>query len=267
METELTTSKSSRLFRMIILLAGAFTFAFLLGELVHDSGHYFAHLAYGNTQVDVHFDPFGGTHIENAGGLPNDVLGVTSLAGPLSDLVLALVVSLSLWRFRRPILLPLVLWGPVAMIQEGVTFSLGFLTPGGDAFWIAALGISKALILGFGVLILLGGVVGIAILLPIAGIKRDDSFGLKVLVLFLGMGSLMIIRFLYSVIAAPKYIIEDLVPLVFSLILILIVVTIHPKLYDLVKKNNREEIYQPSWKASLICLLMGAGMFGLQLLL
>jgi hypothetical protein len=129
------------------------------------------------------------------------------------------------------------------------------------------LGILKALILGFGVLILLGGVVGVAILLPIAGIKRDDSFGLKVLVLFLGMGSLMIIRFFYSVIAAPKYIIEDLVPLVFSLILILIVVMIHPKLYDLVKKNNREKIYQPSWKASLICLLMGTGMFGLQLLL
>lgn len=267
MVSEITTSKSSRLFRMIILLAGAFTFAFLLGELVHDSGHLYAHLAYGNTWIKVHFDPFGGTRIMGASELPADVLGVTSLAGPLSNLFLAIVVSLSLWRFRRPILLPLVLWGPVAMIQEGVTFSLGFLTPGGDAFWIAALGIPKALILGFGVLILLGGIVGVAILLPVAGIRRDESFGLKVLVLFLGMGSLMIIRFLYSVNAAPKYIIEDLVPLIFSLILIFIVAIIHPKIYDLVKKNNRDKIYQPSWKASLICLLMGAGMFGLHIIL
>lgn len=267
MQKALTSSESSRTLRVIILLAGAFTFAFLLGELVHDSGHFFAHLAYGNTWIKVHFDPFGGTHIIGAGELPVDVLGVTSLAGPLSDLILAVVVSLILWRFRRPILLPLILWGPVAMIQEGVTFSLGFLTPGGDAFWISALGIPQALILGFGILILLGGVIGVAVLLPIAGIKRDDRFGRKVLTLFLGMGSLMIIRFLYSVVASPGYIVETLVPLVFSLILILIITSIYPVLSKILKLSDVENQQYPLWRDSLICLFLGTGMFVLHILL
>ena len=125
--------RRSQVVQSVLLLAGSFTFAFLFGELVHDSGHYLCHLAYGNTWVRVTFDPFGGTRIIGANGLPDQVAAGTSAAGPLPHLLLALICFLFLWSRRRPILLPGLFWGPVAMIQEGVNFSLGLLTPGGDA--------------------------------------------------------------------------------------------------------------------------------------
>lgn len=34
--------------RTILLLMGSFTFAFLLGEAIHESGHLLAHLGFGN---------------------------------------------------------------------------------------------------------------------------------------------------------------------------------------------------------------------------
>ena len=74
--------------RSILLLGGAFTFAFLLAEMVHDSGHYLCHKAYGNIQVQVRFDPFGGTHINGTSHLPAEVLAITSdeiVVIPFSD--------------------------------------------------------------------------------------------------------------------------------------------------------------------------------------
>jgi len=101
--------QQSSFIKSILILAGAFTFAFLLGELVHDSGHYFSHILYGNTLVKVHFDPFGGTHIMGTEELPANILGVTSLAGPTPNLILAVTIFLILWRWNRPILLPFLL--------------------------------------------------------------------------------------------------------------------------------------------------------------
>lgn len=79
--------------------------------------------------------------------LPQDIMSITSAAGPLFNLILGVTYLLLMWRKSKPMLLPFVLWGPVAMVQEGVSFSLGLLTLGDDAQWIAAAGVPKAVIL------------------------------------------------------------------------------------------------------------------------
>jgi hypothetical protein len=213
------TKQASQTINSVLLLAGAFTFAFLLGEFVHDSGHYLCHQAYGNTQVQVHFDPFGGTRIIEASGLPDRVLAITSAAGPFANLFLGLTSFFLLWRKRSPQLLPLLLWGPIALIQEGVTFSLGLLTPGGDAQWIAILGIPLPIILITGITFLITGLCLVALLFYLAGMRRDDPFGQKLSILFAGMCSLMLIRNIHSFWVAPFQIMENLIPLVFYLLL------------------------------------------------
>ncbi len=263
---EIKTLRGNQIIKSILLLAGSFTFAFLWGEFVHDSGHYLSHLAYGNTQVQVHFDPFGGTHIIGANGLPDRALAVTSAAGPLPHLALALVTFALLWRVRRPMLMPLLLWGPVALIQEGVTFSLGLLTPGGDARWIATLGIPPFILLINGITFLMTGLGLVSVLLPMVGLKRDDTFRYKLLVLFAGMCSLMLIRSIHSVLIATTGILENLIPLIFSLLLAICAAAIHTpisKMMDMRYKQNSSRI---SRIAPSLALIMGAGMFVLQLI-
>jgi hypothetical protein len=93
--------------RSTLLLAGSFAFAFLLGEAIHELGHYLAHRAYATPDIGIHLDPFGGSHIVGVKSLPLAVMGATSLAGPLFNLALGILALLALWRWRRPLLLPL----------------------------------------------------------------------------------------------------------------------------------------------------------------
>lgn len=258
--------RSTRTVQSILLLAGAFTFAFLLGELIHDSGHYFCHLAYGISGVGVHFDPFGGTHISGADGLSVEVLGITSVAGPLSNLVLSLVVFTPLWKIKRPILLPLVIWGPVAMIQEGVTFSLGLLTPGGDAQLISALGVPQFILLIIGITLLVAGLATVILLLPLAGLEKDDPPRQNFFILLVGMGSLMLIRSLYSFLMAPGSIMENLIPLLFSILLSACAVMFQGPVTRIAGKYAIKEPPPMSWLPCIVALILGSGMFGFQIL-
>jgi hypothetical protein len=244
---------------------GSFTFAFLLGELVHEFGHYLCHMAYGNVGIQVHMDPFGGSHISGTGDLPDRVLGVTSAAGPLLNLALALVTFFFLWRLRRPILLPLLLWGPVAMIQEGVTFSLGLLTPGGDAAWISTLGVPQPIILLSGIIFLTAGIGGVAFLLPLAGINLNDPPRTRLFIVLAGMCSLMLIRAAHSVLAAPESTMENLAPLVLSLLLAAIVVMVNPPITRIAGKVTSPEIMPVGWSASILALTLAASMYAFQI--
>lgn len=252
--------------RTILLLGGAFTFAFLWGEMVHDTGHYICHLAYGNRQVGVHFDPFGGTHISGADGLPAQVLGVTSAAGPLGNITLGLLSFTLLWRVRRPGLLPFLLWGPVAMIQEGVTFSLGMLTPGGDAAWMAAEGIPKPEILLVGVFLMIGGVVLMAALLRVAGVQRAQSWGKIAAILLLGMCSLMLVRWIHALLAAPQYSVENTIPLIFSCLLALLVAALFRPVTARMENDQLKNADPVPQSGLLFGLVLGVGMFVFQML-
>jgi len=245
----------------ILLLAGSFTFAFLLGELVHEYGHYLGHLAYGNPDnVQVHVDPFGGTMIVGVTSLPDKVISVTSATSPLLNLLLSVTCFLLLWRVRRPALLPFLLWGPIAMIQEGVNFSLGMMTPGGDAQWIAVMGVPRPLLLLTGSFLLVAGVKTISLLLPLTDIQRDASFKDKFLIVLLGMCSLMFIRFVHSAIASPTSIVENLVPLIFSLLLTVFVVLLYKPMSESTHAI-KEKSNPVTWSVAIAALTLGASMF------
>jgi hypothetical protein len=251
--------------RTTLLLIGSFTFAFLLGEMVHDSGHYICHLVYGNHQVQVHFDPFGGTHISGADNLSVRVLGVTSAAGPLANLIFGLLSFILLWRVRRPVLLPFLLWGPVAMIQEGVTFSLGTLTPGGDAALISAAGLPKSAILPFGITLLVGGMVFVTTLLPLAGLQRSKPWWKLYPILLLGMCALMLVRWIHSLVAAPQYSLENTIPLVFSCLLSLPVAALFRPVTTRMGDDAATESNPVTRSALLFGLALGVSMFVFQI--
>jgi len=252
-----------RSIKSILLLAGSFTFAFLLGEMIHEYAHYLGHLAYGNPDnVHVHVNPFGATMIIGVTSLPDKIISVTSATGPLFNLLLAVTCLLLLWRIRKPILLPLLLWGPIAMIQEGVNFSLGMMTPGGDAQWIAAMGIPKLILVLIGSFLLAAGIKIISLLLPLTNMERAVPFKDKFLIVLIGMCSLMFIRFIHSVFASPTLIVENLVPLVFSLPLAVFVVL----LYRPTGENSQAEKFKPvGWSVTAFSLTLGISLFLVQL--
>jgi hypothetical protein len=249
----------------MLLLLGSFTFVFLLGEAVHELGHFLAHRAYG-VEVGIRLDPFGGSRILHGSNAPNEIMGITSLAGPLFNLLVGITVSLILWRKRNPWLLPLVLWGPVALVQEGVTFSLGMLTPGGDAQLIVDWGVPMAVLLGLGILFLFLGVAWIGGLLPLVNLSPSDSFLRKFAVVAGGMISFMVIRLLGSLLNAPNLLLENTVPLAFAFLLATLVVLLHRPLAPIFQRLSASEVFPVTRSEVVFALALGLGMILIQMM-
>lgn len=202
----------------VLLLFGSFVFSFSLGEAIHEFGHFLAHRAHG-VDVGIRLDPFGGSHIIGGSLAPREIWGVTSAAGPLFNVAIAMFAFVVLWRWRRSVLLPLLLWGPIALVQEGVTFSLGLLTPGGDAALIVESGVATGLVLGTGILFLAMGIAGVCLVLPQVGLAPSASFAYRLKVVAGGMVTFMVARLLFSPVTSPGQAGENFLPLLFSLLL------------------------------------------------
>lgn len=250
----------SRVIKSILLLSGSFCFAFLVGEAIHELGHFLAHSFYGTGGIKIHLDPFGGSRILGVKTLPLQQMGVTSAAGPVVNLGAGLLFTTLLWRSKKPILLPISLWGPVAAVQEGVNFTLGMLTPGGDSSWIIQAGIPRPALFVFGIVLLLAGVVLMAALLPVAGLGIDLKFGARYLALLAGVGMLMAIRAVFSLFTSTAAAIENIIPLVFSIVLSSLVILVQ-RMISMINSKWASQNQEISWTAVFGALALAGAAF------
>jgi hypothetical protein len=248
-----------------LFLLASFAFCFCLGEAVHEFGHFLAHRANG-VDVAIRLDPFGGSHIVGGSLAPRETWGITSAAGPLLNVAIAVSIFLALWRLRRPALLPLLLWGPVALVQEGVTFSLGLLTPGGDAALIVESGVATGLVLGTGILFLAMGVAGVCLVLPQVGLDPSASFAYRLKVVAGGMVTFMAARLLFSPLTSPGQAAENVLPLFFSLLLAAAVAALYGAVNRFAGRVSEMEPVPVPRSATAVSATLGLAMIVLQVI-
>jgi hypothetical protein len=255
---------NSRNLKTALILMGSFTFAFLLGETVHEWGHYLAHRYFGVPGISIHLDPFGGSRIMGVKALPMREMGITTAAGPGLDLLAGIVTTLLFWRFSSPVFTPLVLWGPVALIQEGVNLSLGLLSPGSDAQWLSEWGAPNLLLIILGVGFILAGMGLISRILYRSEVVREKPFAGRFVLVFFGLGFLMILRAVVSLFHSPGAALENLVPLVFALILAGVISGLLG-VWKNGKEGDRFKFQLPSWADSSLAAGLGLGILLLQI--
>ncbi len=252
--------------KSFLILAGSFAFAFLLAEMIHELGHLLAHRYFGTQTAAIHLDPFGGSRIFGVHALPLEQMGITSAAGPALNLLLGTLTTLVVWPRMRPALLPFILWGPVALVQEGVNLSLGLLSPGSDARWMVEWGIPAWLLVALGVLFVLLATGLISRILAARALSPDLSLGARFALIFFGLAFLMILRAVVSLFRSPAAAVENLVPLVFGGFLALIISAWTEGL-----GRRRQSAGQPplvlTWRDSFSALGMGLGLLLLQIAL
>jgi len=115
---------------------------------------------------------------------------VPVVAGPLANVAVGAILFLGLWRWRSPSLVPALIWGPIALIQESTTalVQVGTREAGTDWVLIIAAGMPGALIValaGVGVLV---GFAGLFLLLPVSGLEPEAPLWSRLGTLILGMG-------------------------------------------------------------------------------
>jgi hypothetical protein len=106
--------------RTLLFLASSFILAFCLQVTVHELGHYLTGLLVGAQGGKVFLHPFYNSQV-----VFRSIPGVTGLVlvgvmGPGLDVFLATLLSLLAWSKKSPLLLPLLMWGSIAYIGEGI---------------------------------------------------------------------------------------------------------------------------------------------------
>jgi hypothetical protein len=252
--------------KSFLILAGSFAFAFLMGEMIHELGHFLAHRCFGTQTAAIHIDPFGASRIYGVQALPLQQMGLTTAAGPAFNLILGCLTTLLLWRWTSPNLLPFILWGPVALVQEGVNLSLGLLSPGSDARWLVQWGSPAWLLVGLGVMFILLAIGLFSWILAARVIFLGRSFGKRFTLIFFGMAFLMILRAFVALFRSPAAAVENLVPLGFAALLAAIVASLVGWL-DQRRQSARLGPDTLPWGNSLFAVGMGLGLLLIQITL
>ena len=266
-------AEPSYLARMMVLVMGASVFAYLFGVVVHEFGH-----SVGAAIVDVPVEgivlhPFGLSYNDygDIRGVSRLRLGVESAAGPVLNLFAGVGVSLVVWGRRSARWLPVVMWGPLALVQEGVAMIIGLVDyPDVESDWVRVMnaGVPPAMI-GLAVAVLLvAGSVWLLLLMPLAGISAEDPYWTKLLVFLAGvplllLGAVVYLGVIGSSGSSPAGMVQQnrSIALGASVGLVASLSALHRPLFARLERISHTETSPVSWRDAGLAVAMGAAVF------
>lgn len=175
--------------RIVALLFGSVAFVLNASVAVHELGHLVTDRMFG-LGASMVLEPLGGSHTVLTQPWPADMSVWPIVAGPVTNVAVGVLLFLGLWTWRSPYLLPLLLWGPIALIQESTTalVQLGTREAGTDWVLINGAGMPAGLIVALAVVGLAAGFLGLYSLLPVSGLEPETPLVPRLGMLVLGMG-------------------------------------------------------------------------------
>lgn len=186
------------------LLVGSVAFVMNAAVAVHELGHLVADRLAG-LDASLVLDPFAPSFVEIQGSVAGDIPIWAVAAGPVSNVVVGLVLLALCWRRRSPYVFPFLLWAPMALLQESATalVQMGGREPGTDFVLFAEAGAGAGLIVAGGMVGMLVGLWLLMLLLPVAGIAPQPPWAARAAVLAVGLGAYPLVALLVS--AAAGY--------------------------------------------------------------
>lgn len=254
--------------RSLLFLASSFILAFCLQVTVHELGHFLTGLLVGAQGGKVFLHPFYNSQVAF-----KSIPGVTGLVlvgvmGPGLDVFLATLLSLLAWSKKSPLLLPLLMWGSIAYIGEGI----GMLSSLAvypeyyeDITQLFRLGVSPTPIIVVSILFVLIGLFWMALVTPTAGLAESAPFWKRLaaylccLPLYFGLAIIYIQIFNPTDVGTLEVRTQQLlISLVFALLLTLL----HRPIHGLMKRLIRPRVViQPSWSIVGLSLFTSAASF------
>ena len=279
---KMTDRASSRpsLVRATVLFMGASIFAYLFAVTVHEFAHYLVAIILGVPEKGIVLHPFDLSYNRYAGDLSR-ALGTplrrafSGVSGPLLNMLLGVIVSLLLWRKRSSRWIPILMWGSIALIQESVNMIGGIMDyPDIISDWVYVMlaGVSPLIVGLLAVVILITGCIWMLLLLPLAGVRPEDAFWKKLLIILSGipmllLGAVVYVSLLGSSTISPASLVlqRRITALVASLILLVGIAALHKPLFPILDRISHSQPAQLSWRDTLPAVGLGVTIFVLQL--
>jgi len=191
--------------KSILLVFGATGFSFNIGNIIHEFGHAITDWASGIPLSNIHIiiHPFFSPHMDIEGGIPDSMIGWPDAAGPLANVAFGLIIFAILWKKRTPFTFPLLLWGPLACVQEGIGQIMTLSYHGSDAVRMIAAGFPEPLLITISILLMMIGILLFGLSFQVAGISMDTPFFKRIAVIATGMIPYGLLTLLICVLASP----------------------------------------------------------------
>ncbi|MET1256550.1 hypothetical protein [Aliikangiella maris] len=168
-----STQPPPTFFHLSLLIAGAFTFAYCFGVIIHEIGHVLAYWYYGISTTTLVLDPLGHSYMTPAIENPEGELLQRS-GGTLFNVFCAILSASFFWKKKSLFALPILIWPASALIQESIAIILDVINglPFDWAFVVAS-GIPIYMVLLLSIIFLISGCGVFLYLLSIAGISKS----------------------------------------------------------------------------------------------
>lgn len=243
--------------RTAALLFGSVAFVLTLSVAMHELGHLTMDRIHGLDAALV-LEPFRSSYTVLAEPWPADMSIWPVVAGPLANVVVGTLLFVALWGIRNPYLMPLLLWGPIALIQESTTAMVQMITREGGTDWmlIADAGVATSLIIGLAVVGLAAGLGGLFLLLPVSGLLPESSLGTRFGLLGLGMAGFSMLALGMSLVLGypAEEVARNLRLAVFTLLLATLLAVFYPT----TARRRRIEVMDVPVAAAWTAVFQGA---------
>ena len=253
--------------RNILLLIGAFTFAFFIGTTIHEFGHVIALRLFGVNQYKIFIHPFLGNQVN--WNVNNDYIGYVDAAGPLFNILIGNALLVAFWRQREIVIPSILLLGPVALIQEGsnTLIQIALNIPGTDAIRIINAGVPASVLAVIATILLILGVLILTIELPLYGISPSDGYIDRLSTTLPGFVAYMAAIYLYSLVFNPIGAVRGLVLIILSSIIAILVSYVYMPIIKRVGLWLHCDLIQSDWKvvSKVLGLAVVTLIFGLML--
>lgn len=166
-----------------LLLLGSFAIAYNASEFLHELGHALAAWMTGGQVSGIVVHPFNWSFCYAVSPYP---LFLTA-AGVMFSSLAGVLIFVCLIRWPKPFLLPLLLIGPLTLINNGDYMLMDLIVQsGGDACSLAAMGISPAVIVPGALFLLLAGFALAVILIRKIGLL-EGGFTMRLIIIGMGI--------------------------------------------------------------------------------
>jgi hypothetical protein len=238
-----------------LLLLGSFAIGFNTAHALHELGHALAVWFGGGSVTSLSLHPFSWSKIGYSVPLTVPIAWAGAFFASLVGLLLLALV----WRRYGAWTMPIVVTALCTFIVNAVYLGVdGMLLAGGDATDLVGLGVSRPVVVGAGILLLVIGAVIAMLLPPRLGLGQQSGLGARLLVLWTGIGSYLIAMFSYHLLFNAK---EVLVWGLFAglgLLLISVLAVAFPLLENRYTWICRQQAGDPGWKWPVATVAAGA---------
>lgn len=250
------------LLKSMLFLTSSFILAYCLQITVHELGHYFAGWFTGAEGWRIILHPFLNSQVIFARVPSVSSQVFIGIMGVIMDLALAIPFALFAWRKKNAFHLPLLMWGAIAFIGEGIGM-LGNIAAlpysYDDVGQLMLIDISPTPLIPLSIIFIVSGLIMMILIMPLSGVSLEDSFLKKLIAFFCCLPLYFTLAILYIKVFDPQNLdtldirlMQFQIGLVFT---ILLAAVYKPMDKFLRRMMKTKAVSQPKWSEVLYTLV------------